>query len=65
MACKYCGKKTRKVVTSTYKDNNGIADHYIICNNCKNVLHRPPSHIPEQQRRKYLEKVITKNDNTQ
>lgn len=65
MACKYCGKKTRKVVTATYKgDTPDNQNHYIICNNCKNVLHRPPSHIPADQHRKYLEKVITKNDDT-
>jgi hypothetical protein len=61
--CKYCGHKTRKVETNT-KDLNGSVDYYIVCNKCKNVLHKPPSHIQKSKNEEYLKKVIDKNDNT-
>jgi hypothetical protein len=64
--CKYCGHRTRKVHTDIHT-KDGDEDYYIICNKCKNVLHRPPSHIPHEQHEKYLGRIIEKdaNDNTQ
>ena len=67
MKCKYCGNKTRKVEVAgeviEIKENQKakMSEHdvyYIICNNCKNVMLEAPDYIPQEQKKKYLERIV-------
>jgi hypothetical protein len=55
MECNYCGHVHTKIIE--VREWNIF---WIACGNCERFIIDAPSHIPKQQKRKYLEKLNDK-----